>query len=113
VQSELVLDVDGLRLSANGNATADGALRLFEERARQVDPAFELGGEEREHAARICRLVDGMPLGIELAAAWVAMLPFDEIADEIEQTIGFLETSMRMSPSATGACAAFDHSWRL
>ena len=116
VQSEWVLDVDGLRVSANGNShiRAEGALRLFEERARQVDHGFELGGEELKHAVRICRLVDGMPLGIELAAAWVSMLPCAEIADEIERTIGFLETSMRDVPERHRSLrAAFDHSWRL
>jgi tetratricopeptide (TPR) repeat protein len=105
-----------LRFSGNGNghSGADGAIRLFEERARQVDPGFELGEEERVHAARICRLVDGMPLGIELAAAWVSMLPCAEIADEIERTIGFLETSMRDVPERHRSLrAAFDHSWRL
>jgi predicted ATPase len=116
VQSEWVLDVDGLRVSADGNGheRAEGALRLFEERARQVDHGFELGEEELKHAVRICRLVDGMPLGIELAAAWVSMLPCAEIANEIERTIGFLETSMRDVPERHRSLrAAFDHSWRL
>jgi predicted ATPase/class 3 adenylate cyclase len=115
VQSEWVLDVDGLRIAVNGNGhRADGALRLFEERARQVDASFELGKEERPHAVRVCRLVDGMPLGIELAAAWVSMLPCGEIADEIERTIGFLETSMRDVPERHRSLrAVFDHSWRL
>jgi predicted ATPase/class 3 adenylate cyclase len=114
IQSEWVLDVDGLRLPANGDGHADGALRLFEERARQVDHDFELGEEELKHAVRICRLVDGMPLGIELAAAWVSTLPCAEIADEIERTIGFLETSMRDVPERHRSLrAAFDHSWRL
>ncbi|MFO7572608.1 MAG: adenylate/guanylate cyclase domain-containing protein [Gaiellaceae bacterium] len=116
VESEWVLDVDGLHVSANGNgdSRASGALRLFEERARQADHGFRLGEEELEHAVRICRLVDGMPLGIELAAAWVFMLPCSEIADEIERTIGFLETSMRDVPERHRSLrAAFDHSWRL
>jgi predicted ATPase len=116
VQSEWVLEVDGLRISANGHdeSRSDGAIRLFEERARQVDHSFELGEMEMEHAVRICRLVDGMPLGIELAAAWVSVLPCAEIADEIERTIGFLETSMRDVPARHRSLrAAFDHSWRL
>jgi tetratricopeptide (TPR) repeat protein len=55
-----------------------------------------------------------MPLGIELAAAWVSVLPCAEIADEIERTIGFLETSMRDVPERHRSLrAAFDHSWRL
>lgn len=105
VQGEWVLDVGGL----NG-----GALRLFEERASQVDREFELDEDEMEHALRICRLVGGMPLGVELAAAWVSVLPCAEIADEIEQTISFLETSLRDVPERHRSLrAAFDHSWRL
>ena len=114
LQSEWVLDVDGLAVSGNGNGGADGAVRLFLERARQVEPGFELGDEEQAHVARICRLVDGMPLGIELAAAWVSMLSCAEIADEIERTIGFLETTMRDLPERHRSLrAAFDQSWRL
>jgi class 3 adenylate cyclase len=70
VQSEWVFDVEGLRVSGNGAgpAVGDGAIRLFVERARQSDSAFSLNDEVRPQAARICRLVYGMPLGIELAA---------------------------------------------
>ena len=49
--------------------------------------------------ARICRLVEGMPLGIELAAAWVRVLPLGEIADEIERTLDFLAASARDVPA--------------
>ena len=77
-------------------------------------PASSSGEEEQEHAARICRLVDGMPLGIELARRGSSMLPCAEIADEIERTIDFLETSMRDVPERHRSLrAAFDHSWRL
>ncbi len=114
VQSEWVFDVEGLHVPTNGDVEKDGALRLFVDRARQVDSGFELGENDHTHAARICRLVDGMPLGIELAAAWVSMLPCAEIADEIERGIGFLESSMRDVPERHRSLrAAFDQSWRL
>ena len=55
-----------------------------------------------------------MPLGIELAAAWVSMLSCAEIADEIERNIDFLATSMRDVPERHRSLrAAFDQSWRL
>ena len=55
-----------------------------------------------------------MPLGIELAAAWASTLPCSEIADEIEQNLGFLETSMQDVPERHRSLrAAFDQSWRL
>src|SRR2546426_5307484 len=67
VQSEWVFDVHGLGLTENGNGSAP-AMRLFVERARQVVPGFAL--DDASEVLRICRLVDGMPLGIELAASW-------------------------------------------
>ena len=116
VQSEWVLDVHGLGLSENGNG-GSGALRLFVERARQVEPRFSLDdddGDQRDQACRICRLVEGLPLGVELAASWVSMLSCAEIADEIEQNIDFLATSMRDVPERHRSLrAAFDQSWRL
>src|SRR6476661_3651562 len=69
LQSEWVFDVDGLGLAENGNGSAS-AMRLFVERATQVAPGLTLDDAEYSHALRICRLVDGMPLGIELAASW-------------------------------------------
>jgi predicted ATPase/class 3 adenylate cyclase len=108
VQSEWVLDVAGL------GEEDEGALRLFVERARQLDTDFALDGDEHEQAVRICRLVDGMPLGIELAASWTAMLSCAEIADEIERGIDLLETSARDVPERHRSLrAAFDQSWRL
>ena len=93
---------------------APGALRLFVERATQVEPGFSLDDDERAEARRICRLVEGLPLGIELAASWVSVLSCAEIADEIEQNIDFLATSMRDVPERHRSLrAAFDQSWRL
>ena len=113
VQSEWVLDVQGLELAENGNGSA-GALRLFVERATQVEQGFSLDDDERAEAHRICRLVEGLPLGIELAASWVSVLSCAEIADEIERNIDFLATSMRDVPERHRSLrAAFDQSWRL
>ena len=112
VQSEWVYDVDGLGLTENNGE--GGALRLFVERAAQARPGFVLDEKERLQALRICRLVAGMPLGIELAAAWVSMLSCAEIADEIERNVDFLATSMRDVPERHRSLrAAFDQSWRL
>jgi len=113
VQSEWVLDVHGLDLAENGNG-GSGALRLFVERATKAEPGFSLDDDERTEARRICRLVEGLPLGIELAASWVSVLSCAEIADEIERNIDFLATSMRDVPERHRSLrAAFDQSWRL
>lgn len=55
-------------------ALATPALALLEQRARAVDPAFELRGVDLPAAAEICRELDGLPLAIEMAAARVASL---------------------------------------
>jgi predicted ATPase/class 3 adenylate cyclase len=113
VQSEWVFDVEGLGLAEDGNGSAS-AVRLFVERATQVVPGFVLDAAAYSQALRICRLVDGTPLGIELAASWVSVLSCAEIADEIEGNIDFLATSMRDVPERHRSLrAAIDQSWRL
>jgi predicted ATPase/class 3 adenylate cyclase len=115
VQSEWVLDLEGLEVgNGNGHARESAAVRLFVDRARQVDNGYTLSDEESPHVKRVCRLVNGMPLGIELAAAWASTLPCSEIADEIERNLGFLETTMQDVPQRHRSLrAAFDQSWRL
>src|SRR5438874_3473881 len=81
VQSEWVFDVEGLGLAENGNGSAS-AVRLFVERAAQVVPGFALDEAGYSQALRVCGLVGGMPLGIELAASWVSVLSCAEIAHE-------------------------------
>jgi tetratricopeptide (TPR) repeat protein len=64
--------------------------------------------------AHICRLVDGMPLGVLLAAGWMRMLAPADIATEIEQSLDFLQTDLRDLPERQRSVrAVFDHSWRL
>jgi DNA-binding SARP family transcriptional activator/predicted ATPase len=77
-----VLDVDDLR--------AYGAIELFEGCAKKADPQFDLDRNGHD-VVRICRHVQGMPLGIELAAAWVTTIPCKDIADEIDKDPAFLE----------------------
>src|ERR671923_649592 len=113
VQSEWVFDVEGLGLAENGNGSS-AAVHLFVERAAQVVPGFALDDAGRSQVLRICRLVDGMPLGIELAASWTSVLSCAEIADEIESSIDFLATSMRDVPERHRSLrATIDQSWRL
>jgi tetratricopeptide (TPR) repeat protein len=88
---------------------------LFVQSARRVKTDFEIIVEEEQAAlVRICQLLEGIPLAIELAAAWVGMLSCVEIADEIESNIDFLQTTMRDMPERHRSLrASFDHSWRL
>lgn len=117
LQSEWTFDVQGMRYPTNGDgAHLDrySALQLFDERARQVDPNFELTEEVGPYASRICKLADGMPLGIELATAWIPVLSCREIAEEIEKSIDFLASTRKDLPDRHRSLrAAFEHSWKL
>lgn len=96
------------------NARNYAAVQLFEMSARRVSPGYELAAGDLPHLTRICRLVEGMPLGIVLAAAWVEMLSPAEIAAELGRSVDFLETDMRDIPERQRSMhAVFDYSWRL
>ena len=63
---------------------------------------------------RICRLVDGMPLGIVLAAGWLETCTPAEIAEEIERSLDFLSSTWSDLPERQRSLrATLDHSWRL
>ena len=90
------------------------AVNLFCQRARQAQPAFTLTAENAPGIRAICRLVEGLPLGLELAASWVRVMPCTEIAAEIAKDLGFLETSTHnVAERHKSLRAAFEHSWRL
>jgi tetratricopeptide (TPR) repeat protein len=62
----------------------------------------------------ICRQVEGLPLGLELAAAWVKTLPLAGIAEELGRGLEVLKTGWRNIPDRHRSLrAVFDHSWQL
>jgi predicted ATPase/DNA-binding SARP family transcriptional activator len=117
LQPEWVFEVPGMRYP--GEEPAEpleeySAIQLFLRRASQVDPGFAVPQEEILDLIRICQLVEGMPLGIELSAAWVKMLSCQEIANEIERSLDFLTTGMQDVPDRHRSLRAVcDHSWAL
>jgi predicted ATPase len=117
LQAEWVFEVHGLPvaepLPANADAAA-GAVELFLQRARRADVGFTLMAEDLPAIQRICELVAGLPLAIELAASWVRTLTCAEIAAELERSLDVLATSARDVPARHRSMrAAFDHSWTL
>ena len=119
-----VMEVTGLDLPPApqppaGAATAKapeeyGAVALFVQQAQRVRAGFALSEAEGPHVVQICRLVEGVPLGIELAASWLRVLSCAEIAAEIEQNLDFLTSAAQDAPERHRSLrAVFDHSWRL
>jgi predicted ATPase/transcriptional regulator with XRE-family HTH domain len=117
LQVEWVFEVQGLPVPAgeqDEGLESYSAVQLFLQRARQARVDFQLSEADELHLARICRIAEGMPLAIELAAAWAPILPCREIADEIERGIDFLAATRRDVPGRhLSVRASFDHSWRL
>jgi len=90
------------------------AVTLFLECAQRTRTGFILRPENQSPIVRICQLVEGMPLAIELAATWVRILSCKEILQEIERGIDFLAASVRDLPERHRSMqAVFDHSWKL
>jgi len=117
LQGEWVFQVSGLPIPPADEAeqsSSYSAITLFVERARRVKADFKLTTEDRVAVAHLCRLLEGLPLGIELAAAWVRLLSCAEIVQEIESNLDFLTSSARDVPERHRSLrAVFDYSWRL
>ncbi len=93
------------------DASSYSAVQLFVQRAQQARHDFSLA-RERGDVARICRLVEGMPLALELAASWTNALPCAEIADEIARNLDFLSSAQRDLPDRhRSMLAVFEQSW--
>lgn len=117
LKEEWAMEVGGLavpREGEEGDPSRDSALLLFLQCARRVDLGFILRKEEIPDLARTCRLVDGMPLGIELAAGWVRTLSLTEIPSEIEHNLDFLAVSSSEVPERQRSLrAVFDRTWSV
>lgn len=89
------------------------APRLFIAAARRADPSLDLPSE-RAAIVDICRQVDGLPLALELAAAWTRVMRCVEIAREMRQGVELLRATNPAFPARQASLeAVFEHSWHL
>ncbi len=118
IQAEWILHVEGLlypttSLSVTAMRQYE-AIQLFLQKAQQVEPTFNLSQETQPALVRICQMVGGMPLALELAAANVRYYHCQEIADSIASNLDFLEATARDTPARHRSLrAVFDTSWQL
>lgn len=116
LREEWLYPLQGLSLPPHPgveNLRRFGAVRLFVERARRVQPDFSLE-ESRAGVVHLCQLVEGMPLALELAAAWCRTLPPAAIASEIQRNINFLTVKAHNLPDRHRSIqAVFNHSWEF
>ncbi|HEX6303895.1 MAG TPA: BTAD domain-containing putative transcriptional regulator [Anaerolineales bacterium] len=121
--SEVVLPLEGLQvpnLSEASTATSPDELKLFSaaefflSTLDRVRGSLSLTQKDILAVARICQLVEGMPLALELAASWWPFLSLDEITLEITRSLDFLQAEFHDQPARHRSIRAMvDTSWRL
>jgi predicted ATPase/class 3 adenylate cyclase len=117
LRGEQLYAIDGLQFPRHWEPAPQdhySALHLFLESARRMRPDFVITPGNVRPVIRICELVGGMPLGLELAASWVRTLEPEEIAGEIAEGMDFLESDLRDLPARHRSLhGVVDYSWRL
>jgi serine/threonine protein kinase/tetratricopeptide (TPR) repeat protein len=89
------------------------AVKLFMNSALRAKPDFELTADNLDDVARICKLVQGVPLGIVLAASWLGILAPKEISFEIQKGLEFLESDSQQIPERQRSMrAVMEYSWQ-
>ena len=115
LQWEWLYETQGLAYPPENAENIEGfsAVQLFLQTARRMRARFSLA-EEQAHVIRICQLVEGLPLGLELAASWVRVMSCREIAEQIERNLDVLSAHIADVPDRhRSARAVFEYSWSL
>lgn len=117
LNDEVIYDLQGLSLPPDSKADfqAFGATSLFISSAQRLKRSFE-ANKNKAAILDICRYLEGWPLGIELAVAWIRQLTPQEIAAKLRENFDFLSTRARANKELSrhrSARAAFDYSWQM
>jgi len=124
LRAERVVRIGGFRYpedspgaEARGPLTAHmsyDAVHFFVRAARMVRPDFALSAANAAAVIRICRLTQGIPLALEIAAAWVRLMDVPAIAEAIGRSLDFLSSTLQDRPDRQRSMTAvFHHSWQL
>ena len=116
VNMEWLLPLEGLpcpEIEDQDRFEAFDAVRLFVRAAQRVEPAL-VPSAEAASIIDICRQLEGLPLALELAAAWTRVLSCDAIATELRQGTELLRAVDAAQPARHASIElVFDQSWRL
>lgn len=116
LQEEWLYPVSGLPIPRDNvhdwtTLQTNDAVRLFVACARRVRPSFQ-PEPEMEGILQVCRLVEGIPLALELAATWARALDAAAIAAEIRSNLDFLTAGAQNVPDRHRSMQTiFDHAW--
>lgn len=117
VTGEWVLPIEGLAVlgsPTDKDILHQDAMQLFIKRAKRARLSFSFTQEDLQDVLEICQLVQGSPLGIELAATWVRVLSCREIAREVRDNLDFLSVrTYDIVERHRSVRAVFESSWKL
>lgn len=100
LKGEWIFDLDGLQLPNSDQPHGDSeAVRLFLDRAQQLSHQFIRDSETLTAVAEICRMVEGMPLAIELTAGWIRGLTAQEISTQLSTSLDLLSSRQKNTPN--------------
>lgn len=118
LRAEQRIQLDGLTYPGSDSGDQDpahfGAVQLFIRAARQIQPAFSPTQAELATVGRICRLVRGIPLALEIASAWLRLMDCAAIEREIRRSLDFLASPALDAPERHRSLrAVFEYSYQL
>ncbi len=117
LQAEYLQTLSGLSHPTESHESLESAdfeaLQLFQECAARHQPGLKFTGDNAAAAVRICQMLEGLPLGIELVAASLAVYPIHQVEVELTTNLDFVSTHMRDLPQRHRSLrAVFQHSWQ-
>jgi predicted ATPase/DNA-binding CsgD family transcriptional regulator len=116
LRGEWVFPVPGMRFPEGADIAgleSYDAVRLFVENGQRAKRDYS-PEPDWPAIARLCQLLQGMPLAVELAASWIKVMSCHEIVAEIERNLDFLATRLRNVPERHRSVrAVFEESWSL
>ena len=114
---EHIYMIEGLEFPPRAEEASLGeysSIKLFLESMRRHNPSVTTNDDDLEQIMDICKTIAGVPLGIELAAAWVRVLSFGEILTEIRKNLELLSTETRDFPGRHRSIrTVFEYSWNI
>ncbi len=116
LQAERIYEISGLGSGSETPSESDemSATMLFLYVAQKTDPSFTLNQDTYPSIQKICKLLGGLPLGIELAAGLTRVLSPEEIARGLEKDLKSLAGTFRDMPERHRSLrSAFEYSWRM
>ncbi len=114
LREEQLLELEGLACPQNISDLHQASAVLFVAAAKRVSSRFALLPGDASALVRLCHLLAGTPLALELAASWSRLLSLAEITEEVARNLDFLEGALQnLPPQQNGLRAVFTHSYAL